>query len=189
MAIQSLSAQRDSIAESAPLDDTAARSHIQDVTTKIASIQCFDCESWASSLHSPRPSAQKTSNLVMLSQSYKLGALIYGRRVSDALCEEVTQQDELVAELLGLIDALRGDQALFKCVLWPMIVAGLECRQQAQREFLTGCLEEFWVATNCLNVINAAKILQGYWLQDSFEGASSGWIFDIGRLGRDWLLI
>jgi hypothetical protein len=107
----------------------------------------------------------------------------------DALTEEVTLQDDLVSELLGLIDALKEDEALFKCILWAIFVAGLECRTQAQRDFLVGCLEKFWVATSCLNVVNAANILRDYWQQEDKLEVSSRWIFDIGRLGRDWLLV
>ncbi|KAK9372179.1 fungal-specific transcription factor domain-containing protein [Lipomyces chichibuensis] len=190
-AIQYISLQRDVIAGLEPLDYAAINYHIQDITTVLESIQNFDCYIWASSLPQPHQSLKRDiNNLCILSQSYKTGALIYGRRVLDALTKDVTSQDGLVCELIGLIGTLKDDKSLLKCILWPIFVAGLECRCIAERDFLTGCLEKFWVDTNCLNVINAARILQTYWQQgDRQQPFSSQWIFSIGRLGRDWLLI
>ncbi|THC99011.1 hypothetical protein EYZ11_001485 [Aspergillus tanneri] len=50
--------------------------------------------------------------------------------------------------------------------------------------------DELYKSTQCYNTINAAKILQAYWQQESQqEPFSPQWIFDIGHLGRDWLLI
>ncbi|KAJ5612776.1 hypothetical protein N7510_005970 [Penicillium lagena] len=197
-AIQRLSARRDSIAGPEPLDDIAIQSHVRETTAVIHQIQAFDCYIWACSLKQPQPqssSRQEIGNLCKLSQTYKTGALIYGGRILDALSQDTTPpsgQDGLVSESLGLIDALREDQDLFKCILWPIFVTGLECRWQAEREFLTGCLDKFWIATKCLNVINAAEILQEYWQQEDSKPPgenSSRWIFNIGRAGQDWLLI
>ncbi|KAJ5767274.1 uncharacterized protein N7511_004890 [Penicillium nucicola] len=188
-AIQFLSNERDTIAAS-KLDQAAIQTHIQDTTAMLSLIQNFDCYAWVSSLQtSSQSTPNKISNLCTLSQAYKIGASIYGRRVLDALTDDVTLQDDLLSELLGLIDALKEDEALFKCILWAIFVAGLECRTQAQRDFLVECLEKFWVATSCLNVVNAANILRDYWQQEDKLEVSSRWIFDIGRLGRDWLLI
>ncbi|RMJ22893.1 C6 transcription factor Acr-2 [Aspergillus sp. HF37] len=94
--------------------------------------------------------------------------------------------DDLVCELVGTINALRSDGTLFKCILWPMFIAGLESRQMSQRRFLIGCLERFWLETKCLNVVNAADILQKIWDQG---GSSPQWIFNTSQLGHDWLLI
>lgn len=190
-AVQYFSLQRDAIADLEPLDDATVRHHIQDITVVLESIQNFDCYAWAASLPRRHQSSPRDiKNLCTLSHSYKLGALIYGRRVLDALTNEVSSQDALVYELTGVIGALRDDDALFKCILWPIFVAGLECRWQAQREFLTGCLERFWTITNCFNVINAAELLQEYWQQEDCQCPfSSRWIFNMGCLGRDWLLI
>ncbi|KAJ5774821.1 hypothetical protein N7457_009717 [Penicillium paradoxum] len=188
-AIQFFSNERDAITEQ-PHDDAAVQTHVQDTTSMLELIQNFDSFAWASTLeHSRRASTAEINNVCILSQVFKTGALIYGRRVLDALTQTITEQDDLVSELLGLIDILTDEEPLFKCVLWAIFVAGLECRSQAQKDFLVGSLERFWTATSCLNVINAAKILKDYWAQEEGLGISSRWIFDIGRLGRDCLLI
>ncbi|OQE45851.1 hypothetical protein PENCOP_c001G09005 [Penicillium coprophilum] len=188
-AIQFLSNERDAIAGKLP-DGAALQTHIQDTTAMLELIQKFDCYAWTLSLQrSKQSSTDEISNLCKLSQTFKTGALIYGRRVLDALTETITEQDNLVSELLGLIASLKDDDALFKCVLWAIFVAGLECRSQAQKDFLVESLEKFWTDTSCSNVMTAAKILKDYWDQEEGLKTSSRWIFDIGRLGRDCLLI
>ncbi|KAJ5738744.1 hypothetical protein N7493_001899 [Penicillium malachiteum] len=191
--IQCLSMQRDSFSSSGPLDSAAVASHITETESLMEFVQNFDCYAWASNLQRSRnSSAQEISNLCILSQSYKLGTLLYGRRILDALIEEESVQDELISQLLGLIDSLKDDPALFKCILWPVFVAGLECKWQAQRDFLIGCLERFWTLTNCLNAVNAAKFLLDHWQGKDSELSTKPkirWIFDIGNVGRDWLWI
>ncbi|GLI71927.1 hypothetical protein PoHVEF18_000094 [Penicillium ochrochloron] len=190
-AMQLLSMQRDSISEPNQLDQTAMESHIKETKSLLEMAQNFDCYAWASGLPQSRtPSPSEIISLCSLSRSYKLGTFIYGRRILDAMTGEKTVLDDTVAELLGLIDSLQNDRIMFKCVLWPIFIAGLECQWQPQREFLIACAERFWDITNCLNSVNAAKILQEYWRQVDASGqAQSRWIFDIGRLGRDWLWI
>ncbi|CAG7999706.1 unnamed protein product [Penicillium nalgiovense] len=188
-AIQFLSKERDAIAGQIP-EGAALQTHIQNTTAMMELIQDFDSYAWASSVQrSGQSSPDEINNLCTLSQAFKTGALLYGRRILDALTKTITMQDDLVSELLGLIDSLKDNEALFKCVLWAIFVAGLECRSRAQKDFLVESLERFWTATRCLNVINAAKILKDYWDQEESLGTSSQWIFDIGRLGRDCLLI
>ncbi|KAF9247769.1 transcriptional regulator family: Fungal Specific TF [Penicillium roqueforti] len=176
-AIQYLSKERDAIAEQLP-DGAALQTHIQDTTAMLELIQNFDSYAWASSLRQSAP--ERINYLCTLSQAFKTGALIYGRRILDVLTETITVQDDLVFELLGLIDILKDDEALFKCILWAIFVAGLECRSRAQKDFLVESLEKFWTATRCLNVVNAAKIMKDYWDQEEGLEISSRWIFDIG---------
>jgi hypothetical protein len=117
---------------------------------------------------------------------YQIGVVLYGRRLIAALKREATSQDNFLSELLELLNTLRrSNRPLLKCVLWPIFVAGLECRSLAQKNFFIARLEEFWMTTNCLNVINATKILQEYWKQDDRED----WVFDVDRFGCGWLLI
>lgn len=191
MAIQQLSMERDSIAGSRPLDSESVETHIRNTTALLELIRNFDSYAWASKVQESRASSpQEIANLCTLSESYKLGALLYGTRILDSVTGEFTEQDDKVVELLGMADSLKNDEAMFKCVLWPIFVAGLESQWQAQRDFLVGCMERFWEITRCLNAVNATNILQEYWQQESSPGDNrSEWIFNIGRLGRDWLWI
>ncbi|PTB48832.1 hypothetical protein M431DRAFT_500765 [Trichoderma harzianum CBS 226.95] len=128
--------------------------------------------------------------LSKLAESYKLGAQIYGRRILDALIAEETSQDHLVRRLISVIHELESDANLFKCILWPMVIAGLESREQVHRKFISGCLEKFWLETRCLNVVNTGTILRRVWQWEEREDSTPKlWIFRIGQLGGDWLLV
>lgn len=157
----------------------------------LETIQDFDCPTWASrQIHSRSTPEQKIFTLSSLSQSYRLGALIYGRRVLDACTQQNSEQEELLRELMNVLRAVKEDRTLLKCMLWPTFIAGLECQSHADREFLTHCLELFWLDTNCLNAVNAARILQTYWQsQDNPSPSSSHWVLNFGQLDRDWLLV
>ena len=190
-AIQYFSLQRDIVTDLEQCNDVVNNPYTRNVTDMLESIRNFDCCVWASSQSQfSSLSLRDVDMLCKLAQSFKIGALIYGRRVLDALVKDVTSQEVLVCALLSIIGELQEDRVLLKCILWPIFIAGLECQSRAQREFLTSCLEIFWEDTNCLNVINAFKILQEYWMrEDDRELSSSQWIFNVGHLGRDWLLI
>ncbi|KAE8385539.1 fungal-specific transcription factor domain-containing protein [Aspergillus alliaceus] len=186
--LRSFALCRDCLASSEPLDDATIYSYTYEIMTFLDSTQAFDCQAWATGLSLPHSKADRHM-LSILAESYKVGTLIYGRRVLSALTGDTTSLDGLVQELISSIDTMRSDEALFKCILWPMFVAGLESRQQDQRDFVICCLEKFWFETKCINVVNGANLLKKFWKEDSREGSSSQWIFSIGQLGRDWLLI
>ncbi|KAL4892291.1 fungal-specific transcription factor domain-containing protein [Aspergillus ambiguus] len=193
-AIQSLSTYRDAITVPEPLDSATLTEYAHNIKTVIEFIQTFDCSLWASSLsHPDDASTGNMDNLPVLAQSYQIGALLYGQRILDTLAKEDSRRDDLVQDLIHVIGLLREDDALLKCILWPIFVAGLECQLPAQRDFLLDSLKRFWAVTSCLNVVNAARILQGYWQWQQQEGGqgcfASRWVFTIGRLGQDWLLI
>ncbi|CAG8923003.1 unnamed protein product [Penicillium salamii] len=188
-AIRFFSNERDTIAGSEFTEQASLDTHVQDTSSMLELVRNFDSYAWALSVQRPTQTPVDVINdICTLSEVFKTATLIYGGRVLDALTGDYTTQDELVSELLGLLHLLKTNDALFKCVLWAIFVAGLECRTQAQRDFLIECLEIFWRDTSCLNVINATKILRDYWEQLG-SGTPSKWIFDIGCLGRDWLLL
>lgn len=187
-AIQYFSSQRDILAEG---DDVSrsAPDPPQEVASVLESVQDFDSYLWAKDLPQEASTPRDINGLCTLSRAYQLGACIYGQCVLDAINKTTTPQHITVAELISVIGALREDTALFKCILWPMFIAGLVCQDQSHREYLIASLERFWDYTSCLNVLNAAQILQAYWSQDTTGRKPSQWIFTVGRLGRDWLLI
>ncbi|OBT53418.1 hypothetical protein VE04_07002 [Pseudogymnoascus sp. 24MN13] len=157
-AIQFFSLQRDIIADQAPSDDTAILSHTRHITTMLESVQNFDSYMWASGLlpQLPSPSVQGIDKLCKLSQSFQLGSLIYGRRVLDALTGNVTSQDDLVCALLGVIVALKDDEILFKCILWPIFIAGLESSSANAQQFKDTAMELDYpgVSENCMEALN-----------------------------------
>ncbi|KAL5341903.1 fungal-specific transcription factor domain-containing protein [Aspergillus crustosus] len=184
-AVQFLSLQRDLIANG-NISDQAS---FNEVLSVVDAVIDFDCYTWATAL--PQESVTRDINdLCKLARTYQLGAMLYGRRVLDALEHVQTNQESVVIELVETINSLQNGSNLLKCTLWPITVAGLESRSQHQRDTLLRALEKFWLDTRCLNVTNAAKILQTYWKKiDEDKAVATDWIFDIGRLSHDWLLI
>lgn len=130
---------------------------------------------------------QETQRLRALSEVYKSGTLIYGKRVLSAVTDVEISFDNDVSRLLQLLDTFKDDRESLKCVLWPLFVAGLECTSPAQRQHFVTHLEEFWMATKCLNAINATKILKDHWKRS--EAENTYWPFDSGHFGRLWLLM
>ncbi|KAL4805354.1 fungal-specific transcription factor domain-containing protein [Aspergillus unguis] len=182
-AVQAFSLQRDALAHG-----TSTNARHSETQSVLDTIKQFDAFAWASS-HSQKPLKHHIDELCRLARTYQYGAIIYGQRVLDAFDKKQTNQCMMVSELIFLITSLQGSN-LLKCALWPIIVAGFECQAQPQREMLIHALDKFWEDTKCLNVMNAAKILQDFWTKtDDNQAVASDWIFETGRLSDDWLLI
>lgn len=185
--IRSISHIRDVIARNNIPNGTSLQSEVQAISAVLKIIESFDCALWASETRNLTQFHQETHFLAIVAHVYKIAALLYANRVLSALQKQSNPQDELLFELLGLLNGLKDRPELLKCLLWPIFVAGLECQSLEQQNFFLARLEDFWMTTNCLNVINAADILQEYWKRDDQE--NSGWAFDVARFGQAWLLI
>ncbi|KAL4976270.1 fungal-specific transcription factor domain-containing protein [Aspergillus desertorum] len=183
-AVQFFSLQRDMIAN----ENSPDRPRTEDVVSVLDAVKNFDCRAWASAL--PQESViHDIDGLTRLARAYQLGGILYGRRVLDAVEKLRTVQDSVLFELVDIITSLQHGN-LLKCTLWPITVAGLECRAQLQRDLLIRALGKFWQDTKCCNVTNAANILQNYWRKtDHDPNVANEWVFDIGRSNHDWLLI
>lgn len=164
---------------------------IMGLTMMLESVESFDGQLWATGLLTKSSSTRDTPSLYALFRSYQLATLLFGRRVHDALKDESTSQEPLVCELLSVTASIKDDYPhLLKCTLWPIFIAGLECRGPSERKFITNALERFYEDTRCINVSNAAQILTDYWVERHQPGAvPAGWIFDVSRLRHDWLLV
>lgn len=175
---------------SQPRSEADLETRIHRADDVLRSMENFDCDSWAATLPRLPSTSVQIQQLSKLAESYKLGAQIYGRRILDALIGVETSQDHLVHRLISVIHELEGNSDLFKCILWPMVITGLESREQVHREFISGCLEKFWLETRCLNVANTGTILRKLWQWEEREDSTTKhWIFRIGQLGGDWLLV
>ncbi|KAF3074031.1 hypothetical protein CFAM422_003753 [Trichoderma lentiforme] len=189
-ALGAFSSCRDFLLSSQPRSEADLETRIRRVDDVLRSMESFDCDSWAATLPRLPSTSVQIQELSKLAESYKLGAQIYGRRILDTLTGKETSQDHLVRRLISVIHELESDANLFKCILWPMVIAGLESREQVDREFISGCLEKFWLETRCLNVVNTGTILRRLWQWEEREDSTpKHWIFRIGQLGGDWLLV
>ncbi|KAL3488223.1 fungal-specific transcription factor domain-containing protein [Aspergillus germanicus] len=190
--IQFFSNQRHVIAESPPNNEPSTKAHIQDTLTMIELTETFDSYTWASQFDSSTASdTTEINNLYLLSEAYKTAALLYGRQVlaSTGTYLEPAETQTLLSQLLASINALRGEDTFFKCLLWPTFVAGLHCLEQGQQDLVTDSIRRVWDLTKCLNVISAADILRKYWDRVRSSGVKDPWRDGLVELDRHWLLI
>ncbi|PQK09164.1 hypothetical protein BB8028_0001g12350 [Beauveria bassiana] len=186
-AIWFLSNQRVVLMESRRHDDADMSGHVQDTVVMLELANGFDCFAWASSCQQPRaPSPAKTNHLFMLAQAYKCATLLYGRQ---ALGAETWDDEHLLSQLLELAEFLQHDATLFKCLLWPIFIAGLASKAHRQQEAVTESLRRLWDLTNCLNVIGASKILRNFWGKNKQAGDQMRAMPKLEGLAHGWLLI
>lgn len=177
--------------ESKRSDDFAVPPNIRDTIAMLELTDEFDCFEWASNFQQPGTSLtiMEIDQLLMLSQAYKKAALLYGRRVLGTPWTETERNEELVSQLLGLVETLKNNATLFKCLLWPTFMAGLGSHAQSQKDAVVGLLGMLWHSTNCLNVISASKLLEDYWKRRDQMGTEMQGASDMDELAYGWLLI
>lgn len=175
-------------------DDTLIQELARETQSMLDLTASFDCVEWASnSVQSKDLPAVKIEKLSLLSESYRTATLIYGNRVLRALIPSTgtvtPDYHGLVRQLLNVIDALKCEDALFKCLLWPTFIAGLECQNESEQQQVMRCLKTLWDLTSCLNIINASMIIQGHWRQKHFDGNSVPDESQLHVIGQGWLLV
>jgi hypothetical protein len=187
-AISFFSNQRALIMEPKNRDNSTVQ--VRDTIAMLELTEQFDCFEWASNLQQPGASStREVDQLYMLSQAYKIAALLYGRKVLGAEWTETAHNEELVSHLLTLVETLKNHETLFKCLLWPTFMAGLGSQAQSQKDAVIKLLEKLWDSTNCLNVISASKLLLDYWKRNGQTGARVPKTSGIDELAPGWLLI
>ncbi|KAJ5822641.1 hypothetical protein N7447_004981 [Penicillium robsamsonii] len=174
--------------------DISLHEQIRNTLTMLELTVNFDCLKWASD--SVQPIASSTveiQKLFLLSQAYRTATVLYGNRV---LCAFKTStrtiafdNKELVSRLLDVIDSLKCDAALFKCLLWPTFIAGLECQSHSEQKLVIKSLKMLWNLTCCLNVINASRILHDYWKRKHFDSNLAPEESEFHVIEQGWLLI
>ncbi|KAL4998455.1 fungal-specific transcription factor domain-containing protein [Aspergillus recurvatus] len=187
--IQFFSTQRHLAAEATPHDGA----HDQNTLAMLEISRNFNSLEWATGFQLQQSSASapfvaEVKNLYMLGEAYKTAALLYGRRVlgPETASATTTGNKDVVLQLLGLIEALKDQDTLFKCLLWPTFIAGLHCLERDQQGLIHDSLRRIWNLTNCLNVVSASNILKDYWER---AGTSESQLQPRVELDHRWLLI
>ncbi|KAJ5554030.1 hypothetical protein N7513_003989 [Penicillium frequentans] len=175
-------------------NETSIHEHIQDTLIMLELTINFDCLKWASDFaQSTATATVEIQKLSLLSQAYKTAAVLYGNRVLCALktptLTKTFDNEVLVSQLLDVIESLRGDEALFKCLLWPIFIAGLECQSDNEQLLVIEYLKLLWDVTCCLNIISASRILHEYWKRKHFAGNLVPQESGLLVIEEGWLLI
>ena len=170
-------------------DDALIQERIRDTQSMLQLTANFDCVEWAfNSVQSKDLQTVDIEKLSLLSESYRTATLIYGNRVLRTLMTSIGSMTSdyhgLVQQLLDVIDALKCEDALFKCLLWPTFIAGLECQNESEQQQVLQYLKTLWDLTCCLNIVNASTIIQSHWRQKHFD---CNLVSDVG--GQGWLLV
>lgn len=170
-------------------DDALTQERIRETQSMLHLTADFDCVEWASNaVQSKDLQTVDIEKLSLLSEAYRTATLIYGNRVLRALMAStgtvISDYHGLVRQLFDVIDALKYENSLFKCLLWPTFIAGLECQNESEQQQVMRHLKTLWDLTCCLNIINASTIVQGYWRQKHFDGNP---VPDV--IGQDLLLV
>ncbi|KAL4993258.1 fungal-specific transcription factor domain-containing protein [Aspergillus recurvatus] len=190
--ISCFSAARDCLEDSKRSGNIDTFTLLERINGLLGHTEKFDPHAWVARHLQARlahfPSNQKAAKMLKsLAQSYKAATTIYGWRICDALTADTTPLGDVVGGLVNAIGVLRQDRTLFKCILWPLFIAGLECQCDQQRDYIRQCLQSFWFETKCINVVNAVAILDRLWAEA--EHHSRNWIFSFGEIEGDWLMI
>lgn len=193
-AIRYFSNQKHAIENLSRHDDATLQRYVQDTQAMLGLTAEFDCLEWASaSVQSSSFPTVATQKLSLLAEAYRTAAMLYGNRVLDAFkaptMAVVSDNEALVSHLLDVIDSLKSDVALFKCLLWPTFIAGLECRAEYEQGLVVKSLKMLWDLTCCLNVIGASNILRGYWEREHAKNHSAPEQSQLYMIEQGWLLI
>ncbi|KAJ2983157.1 hypothetical protein NQ176_g897 [Zarea fungicola] len=130
-AIRDFSRQRCFIETLQSQERSEVEIHIQRTVALMDLTRRFDCLEWSSTTVAPSNSDGRVGSLAMLAEAYKTATLLYGARILRAFGKNAMEQSErhkLACELLNTIESLKGDQMMFKCLLWPTFIAGTECQ-------------------------------------------------------------
>jgi hypothetical protein len=168
-----------------------------DTLTMLELAANFDCSRQALDSGQLRVSSElKVEKLILLSHAFKFLALPYGTRVlstfknsrGNIAVNKAFDNKKLALEILSTIESLQPDAALFKCLLWPIFIVGLECQADSEQKLVIEFLKKIWNLTSCLNVINAVKILHDCWerksLDSDYPRESATPVYETG-----WLLV
>ena len=69
----------------------------------------------------------------------------------------------LVRQLLDVINTLKceGEDALFKCLLSPAFIAGLECQNESEQQQVLRYLKTLWDCLNIMMLQQLSKAIRG----------------------------
>ncbi|KAF9891464.1 hypothetical protein FE257_003930 [Aspergillus nanangensis] len=193
-AIRYFSNQRHVVTNLYMHDDMSIDEHVQNTRMMLELTVKFDCFEWASDfVQSRRCSTLEIQKLSLLSNAYKNATILYGTRILRGFKTQsetaAPESQALVSGLLDAIESLKHDETLFKCLLWPTFIAGLECHTEVDKTLVVTTLKMLWNLTCCLNVIGASNILHEYWKRNDSDDHSAPAESEFHVIEQGWLLI
>ena len=148
--------------EQQPIGDEASTDAI------LGSLRAFDPTSWA--LHRPRHTSSQATSWALLATGFQAAAVLYLiRTLSTGKYKDAADlfHDRLTKCIRELYELRQEGGTLYKYVLWPMVVCGIEAvlrSDERQMKFLCGLLEQTTMDLGTLSMREAAVFLNEQWL-------------------------
>ena len=96
----------------------------------------------------------------------------------------------LANDVVHHISHLKPGDAVFKCICWPLFLAGAESEDPTQREWIMNTLDTVYSEMYWGYLHTVKKVLETIWLcKDKAEsGADNCWVDEVKDLGGDVLI-
>ena len=158
----------------------------------ITQIECFEPIAWGIKTSVAVPTSD-IAQRISLASAYKSAIMIYAIRVlhpHNRLLPSVLVQSFAIQTITNLC-AIPAQDPFFKCILWPLFIAGAETHDFEQREIVYGLFQRFWYTLRSANVSNAAQVLGHIWRRHDNGGndADGNWTDYLAGEGTEWLFV
>ncbi|PGH26823.1 hypothetical protein AJ80_01402 [Polytolypa hystricis UAMH7299] len=188
-----------------------------DVSTILSHIDAFDPEQWTLKLQSQvseisddsffpddssspsriyslfRPSNRNERpsfrDPYHLASAHKVAITIYATRVLLRPSVEEYSFADQVTQLITHISQIPRSSEIFKSILWPTFIAGIECRCPEQRAWIRDTVETLWLGCLTANIKAAVRVLDAIWDRENDGNVQGDWIEFLDRSNVSWLFV
>lgn len=96
----------------------------------------------------------------------------------------------LAEDIIYHISQLKPSDNMFKCISWPLFLAGAETDEPAQRTWIMDTLDEFYSVMYWGYINTVKKVLEAIWAcrDNAPEGSSNCWVNEVKEMGTQILI-
>ncbi|KAJ4985510.1 C6 zinc finger domain protein, partial [Stagonosporopsis vannaccii] len=167
----------DDISQHTTYLDRVALDEQHDISSRSAifqALQSFDPANWAQ--HRPRHTSSQAASWMLLATCFQSGAMLYLTHCSNmkpSAADECLVVDDHYTRLKNgvrdLYDLKQHGGVLYKYILWPMVVSGVEaviCNDEQYLQYLCELLEQTTIDLGTLSMREASIFLQQLWISN-----------------------
>ena len=157
----------------------------------------FDPIAWSCDLQPASP-FEDLKQRIRIASAHRSAVCIYLARVLPATHPLLDPASEtaivnltmLANDVVHHISHLKPGDAVFKCICWPLFLAGAESEDPTQREWIMNTLDTVYSEMYWGYLHTVKKVLETIWLcKDKAEsGADNCWVDEVKDLGGDVLI-
>lgn len=141
------------------------------VDAVLNTLKDFDPTDWA--LHRPRHTSSQATSWALLAICFQAASVFYLVRTSDtATCGSDAElfYSQLKSSIRELYELRKNGGVLYKYILWPMVVCGVEAvfrQDDEQLQYLSKVLEETTIDLGTLSMREASQFLNKLWIDST----------------------